>query len=64
MKEYLSDIAPNVKKSITDFEVSPEFDSYSKVVINVSVDEKGNTISCVAGNDNGRTLEFTCPWGT
>ena len=64
MKEYLSDIAPNVRKSITDFEVSPEFDGYSKVIINVSEDEEGNIISCEAGNDSGRTLEFTCPWGT
>lgn len=40
-------------------DISPQFDSYSKVIINI--DE--NT-QVTAGNDYGRTLEFDCPYGT
>ena len=40
-------------------DISPQFDSYSKVIINI--DE--NT-QITAGNNYGRTLEFDCPYGT
>lgn len=41
------------------FQTSPQFDGYSKVIITVS-----DEIEYVAGNDMGRTMRLTCPWGT
>ena len=41
------------------FHTSPQFDGYSKVIITVS-----DEIEYVAGNDMGRTMRLTCPWGT
>jgi len=51
--------ATNVGKRITNMEVSPEFDGYSKVVILVTDD-----LFYEAGVNTGRTLELKCPWGT
>ena len=41
------------------FTSAPQFDGYSKVVIIVS-----DEIEYTAGNDMGRTMRLTCPWGT
>lgn len=48
-----------VGSRVRSFETSPEFDSFTKVVINVSDD-----VSYEAGTDSGRTLTLECPWGT
>lgn len=40
-------------------DVSPEFSGYSKVVLEVTED-----ITYTAGNNTGRTLTLSCPWGT
>ena len=49
----------NLGKRVTSMDVTPEFDGYSKVVLNVDEDS-----GFEAGTDVGRTLELTCPWGT
>ena len=41
------------------FTSAPQFDGYSKVVVIVS-----DEIEYTAGNDMGRTMRLTCPWGT
>ena len=41
------------------FTSSPQFDGYSKVVVIVS-----DEVEYTAGNDMGRTMRLTCPWGT
>lgn len=46
-------------RNIRSFQSSPQFDGFSKVVITVS-----DEIEYTAGNDMGRTLRLTCPWGT
>ena len=46
-------------RKIQRFSSSPQFDGYSKVVIIVS-----DEIEYTAGNDLGRTMRLTCPWGT
>lgn len=54
----MSDVI-NLSQRLTSLDVSPQFSPYSKVVIHVSDDtviEKGN--------DTGRTLELTNPFGT
>lgn len=38
---------------------APEFGGYSKVIIDIDDDT-----SIEVGDESGRTLEFTCPWGT
>lgn len=54
----MSDVL-NLRKEITGFSKSERFDVYTKVIINVTDD-----ISYVAGNNTGRTLTLSCPWGT
>lgn len=49
----------NLRKNITSFSKSERFAGYSKVVINVTDD-----LSYTAGDDTGRTLTLSCPWGT
>lgn len=44
---------------VAKVDVSPAFDAYSKVIINID-----NDTQVVAGNDSGRTLEFTNPFGS
>lgn len=44
-------------RTVEDMSVTPEFDGYSKVVINLDDD---NYVE--AGTDTGRTLEIDCPW--
>ena len=46
-------------RKIQRFTSSPQFDGYSKVIIIVS-----DEIEYTAGNDLGRTMRLTCPWGT
>lgn len=46
-------------KRIRNFESSPQFDGFSRVVIIVS-----DEIEYSAGTELGRTLRLTCPWGT
>ena len=47
----------NVGKRVSSMEVSPEFDGYSKVVIQVTDD-----LFYESGVSTGRTLELKCPW--
>lgn len=54
----MSDTVP-VGNRISNVKVSPRFNSYSKVVLKVSDSE-----AYVAGDDTGRTLEVSNPWGT
>lgn len=54
----MSDIV-NIRRRASSLEASPQFDSYSKVIIHVS-DESTVTV----GDDTGRTLEIDNPWGT
>ena len=54
----MSDIV-NIRRRASSLEASPQFDSYSKVIIHVS-DESTVTV----GNDTGRTLEIDNPVGT
>ena len=54
----MSDVV-GLARNVGLVEVSPQFDNYSKVVIHVDDD----TVIEV-GNDTGRALEFSCPWGT
>ena len=55
---FVSDTT-NVRQAIKSFEVSPEFDGFSKVIINVT-----DELSYEAGTTTGRTLTLSCPWGT
>lgn len=54
----MSDVI-NLRKEITGFSKSERFDVYTKVIINVTED-----IRYEAGNNTGRTLTLSCPWGT
>jgi hypothetical protein len=54
----LSDVVALARR-VSQVDVSPQFDNYSKVVIHVSDDT-----TYVAGNDTGRTLEIDNPFGT
>lgn len=54
----MSDIV-SVQRRISQLDVSPQFDSYSKVVIHVSDDT-----TYEYGTDTGRTLEFDNPFGS
>ena len=54
----MSDIV-NLQRRVSEVNVSPQFQNYSKVIIHVS-DETLYEV----GNDTGRTLEITNPFGT
>ena len=54
----MSDIV-SVQRRMSSLEVSPQFDSYSKVIIHVSDD-----VAYEYGTNTGRTLEFENPFGT
>lgn len=49
----------NIFNRLSNLEVSPQFNAYSKVVIHVS-----DETTYVSGNDDGRTLEIDNPFGT
>lgn len=49
----------NLRKSIQSLEKSEQFDGYTKVVITVSEDMEYS-----AGDETGRTLTLTCPFGS
>ena len=55
----MSDVSV-ISSRISELDVSPQFQPYSKVVINT----KDNGTAIVAGDDTGRTLEVTNPFGT
>lgn len=50
----------NLGSKVQRLRSSPHFKKYSKVII--VLDDDGNTVE--AGDDTGRTLELSCPWGT
>lgn len=53
----------NLNKNVASLDVSPQFDTYSKVIIYTGQrDENGNDIAYVAGDDSGRTLSIKNPW--
>lgn len=54
----MSDVL-NLRKEITAFDTSERFEAYSKIIINVTDD-----LCYEAGDDTGRTLTLSCPWGT
>ena len=54
----MSDVV-TISSRLTNLEVSPQFNSYSKVIIHVS-----DETSYEVGNDDGRTLEIDNPFGT
>lgn len=54
----MSDVV-TISSRLTNLEVSPQFNAYSKVIIHVS-----DETTYVAGNDDGRTLEIDNPFGT
>lgn len=54
----MSDVL-NLRKEITAFNKSERFSVYSKVIINVTDD-----LCYEAGDNTGRTLTVSCPWGT
>ena len=54
----MSDVL-NLRKEITAFNKAERFDAYSKIIINVTDD-----LYYEAGDDTGRTLTISCPWGT
>lgn len=54
----MSDVL-NLRKEITAFDKSERFDVYSKIIINVTDD-----VYYEAGDNTGRTLTLSCPWGT
>lgn len=51
--------ATSIGKNAESLLVSKQFGSYSKVVINVTAE-----LYYESGNDTGRTLTISCPWGT
>ncbi len=58
VKGFLSDVI-NLRKEVSGFNKSERFDAYSKIIINVTDD-----LFYEAGDDTGRTLTLSCPWGT
>lgn len=48
-----------IGNNVASFSDSPQFDGFSKVVINVT-----DEIQYTAGTDTGRTLTLECPWGS
>lgn len=54
----MSDVL-NLRKEITAFSKAERFDAYSKIIINVTED-----LCYEAGDNTGRTLTLSCPWGT
>lgn len=54
----MSDVL-NLRKEVTAFNKAERFDAYSKVIINVNDD-----LFYEAGDNTGRTLTLSCPWGT
>ena len=56
--------AVNISKRTEQLDKAPLFEPYSKVIIHVGIDENGEPISYSAGNDTGRTMEFSNEWGT
>ena len=54
----MSDVV-TISSRLTNLEVSPQFNSYSKVIIHVS-----DETTYISGNDDGRTLEIDNPFGT
>lgn len=48
-----------IGNNVTSFSDSPQFDGFSKVIINVT-----DEIQYTAGTDTGRTLTLDCPWGS
>ena len=53
-----------VGKQIASLTRSPAYLPYSKVVVIVGDDDDGKQIAYEAGDDSGKTLEVTNPWGT
>lgn len=54
----MSDVV-SLGRRVTEINVSPQFDNYSKVIIHVS-----DETAYESGNDTGRTLEIDNPFGT
>ena len=54
----------SVLKKASALDISPEFDTYSRVILHVGKDNAGNEIVYTAGDESGRTIEVSNPWGT
>lgn len=48
-----------VGKRVRNLYSTPQFSGYSRVILSVTDD-----VEYTAGNDSGRTLSLSCPWGT
>lgn len=59
----MSDVV-NIQKRVEDLNISPEQSGYTKVIMTVGVDNDGNKIVYEAGNESGKTLYLTNPFGT
>lgn len=55
----MSNGSTSIGKNAESLLVSKQFGAYSKVVINVTAE-----LYYESGNDTGRTLTISCPWGT
>ena len=54
-----------VGRKAKSLEISPQFEAYSRVIVYTGEeDENGDEICYIAGDDTGRTLEVTNPWGS
>ena len=60
----MSDATFHVGNAAKNYQDSPSFQPFSMVRIIVGEDESGNQLVYEAGEDSGRVLEVTNPWGT
>lgn len=49
----------NLLRKLSSLDVSPQFENYSKIIINID-----DETQIVVGDDTGRTLEYTDPFGS
>lgn len=56
--------AINLLNNVSQLDVSPLANGYTKVIINAGTDENGNVIAYQSGSDGGAVLTIDNPWGT
>lgn len=49
----------DIGKRVARFDSSPQFDPFTRIVV-----KRSDTEEFTAGDETGRTLTVTCPWGT
>lgn len=60
----MSDATFHIGNAAKNYQDSPSFQPFSMVRIIVGEDDEGNQLVYEAGEDSGRVLEVTNPWGT